>query len=149
MNNLTYNFDNKKNLFNNIYILPEDLIIHIKEFIPKQIFIFTNRENYNLYHKYLKQHISNYENYIRDTIRRDNYFVIEKIIIENFKIWIKINSYMYKNMIFKNYLYFVIHYCIENDSTNCRVVLMNFLKQHGFDKNLHKKNVVKYIRWKN
>jgi len=142
-----YNFT--ENIFENIYNLPDDLIIHIKEFIPKKSFVFTNRENYKLYHKLLKQCIVNYENYIRDTIRRDNFFVFEKIFTENFTIWTKIYNYMYKNMIFKNYLYFVIHYCIENESTNCREVFMDFLKQHGFDKNLHKKNLVKYIRWKN
>jgi hypothetical protein len=144
MNELT----KKESLFENIHKLPNDLITYIKEFIPKKRFIFTNRENYKLYHTFLKSCIPNYENYIRDTIRRDNFFVFERIFTENFKIWTKIINYMYKNMIFKNYLYFVIHYCIENESTNCREIFMTFLKQHGFDKNLHKKNLVKYIRWK-
>jgi hypothetical protein len=138
-----------KNLFENFDKLPYDLIIYIKKFIPKKIFVFTNRENYKLYHTFLKPCIINYENYIRDTIRRDNFFVFERIFTENFTTWTKINNYMYKNMIFKNYLYFVLHYCIENESTSCREIFMVFLKQHGFDKNLHKKNIVKYIRWKN
>jgi len=51
-------------------------------------------------------------------------------------------------MIFKNYFYFTINYCIENDSDNCRKIINKFLKEHGLDKNLHKKNVVKYIKWK-
>jgi len=150
MNELTNNNDLiKASLFETINKLPHDIIVYIQEFIPKKHFVFTNRENYKLYHIFLKPCILNYENYIRDTIRRDNFFVIERIIFDNFKTWMKINNYMYKNMIFKNYLYFVLHYCIENDSTNCRIVIMNFLRQHGFDKNLHKKNIVKYIRWKN
>jgi hypothetical protein len=136
-------------LFENIKKLPHDLISTIYNFIPKKTLVFTNRENYNLYHIYLKKYITHYENYIRDTIRRDNHFVIDKIIQENFKIWIKIYDYMYRNIIFKNYVYFVIHYCIENDSNKCREVVMNFLKQQRFGKNLHKKNIVKYIRWKN
>jgi len=139
----------KEGLFTKMDRLPDDLIRYIKDFIPKKNLVFTNRENYNLYHTFLKPCIANYENYIRDTIRRDNFFVIEKIILENFAIWTKINNYMYKNMIFKNYVYFIMHYCIENNSTKCRVVVMDFLQQHGFDKNLHKKNIVKYITWKN
>ena len=139
----------KDKLFEKINKLPDDLIIYIKDFIQKKNLVFTNRENYKMYHKFLKPCISKYENYIRDTIRRDNHFVVERIIFENFTIWTKITNYMYKNMIFKNYLYFIIHYCIENNSSNCRIVTMNFLKQHGFDKNLHKKNIIKYIRWKN
>ena len=58
-------------------------------------------------------------------------------------------GYTSKNMIFNNYLYFVINYCIENDSNNCIKIISDFLKEHGLCKNLHKKNVVKYIKWKN
>jgi hypothetical protein len=139
----------KERLFENIINLPPELILCIQDFVPKKHLVFTNRENYILYHIFLKPCILKYENYIRDTIRRDNFFVVERIIQENFKIWKNINHYMYKNMIFKNYIYFILHYCIENESTNCREVIMDFLKQQGFAKNLHKKNIVKYIRWKN
>ena len=50
-------------------------------------------------------------------------------------------------MIFKNYLYFTIQFCIENDSNHCRNAISDFFKEHGLGKNLHKKNVVKYIKW--
>ena len=45
--------------------LPNELINLIKEFLPKKELIFTNKENYLLYHNLLKQSIKNYENYIR------------------------------------------------------------------------------------
>ena len=93
------------NLFNNIQKLPQDIIFLIKEYIPKKYLIFTNKENYKLYHKLLKPSINNYENYIRDTIRRDNSFVFEQIMNENYKIWKTKTNYMYKNMIFNNYFY--------------------------------------------
>ena len=106
MNDLT----RKENLFENIIKLPYDLILYIKDFIPKKQFVFTNRENYKLYHIFLKPYISKYENYIRDTIRRDNFFIIERIISENFKIWMKINNHIYKNMIFE--IYYFLYYII-------------------------------------
>jgi len=149
MNNNTINTNEETNILIKIQNLPKEIICIIKDFVPKKSLVCTNRVNYNLYHIYLKPYIKNYENYIRDTIRRDNYFVFENIVRENYKKWQKINEYTYKNMIFKNYLYFTIHYCIENDSSNCRNTITSFLKEHGFDKNLHKKNIVKYIRWKN
>jgi len=132
-----------------IYIqkLSTETIDTIKEFVPRLSFVFTNRENYLLYHHLLN--INNYENYIRDTIRRDNSFVFDRIIRDKFEKWQNIKQYIYKNMIFKNYLYFTIHYCIENDSSNCRTTIMDYLKQRGLDKNLYKKNLVKYIKWKN
>jgi len=129
--------------------LPDDLIRVIKEFVPKKTLVFTNKENYNLYHHLLKKSIKNYENYIRDTIRRDNEYVFDKIVRENYMNWKEIKRYAYKNMVFYNYCYFVINYCIENESENCRNILSNFLAEQGLCKNLHKKNVVKYIKWRN
>ena len=129
--------------------LPPELIRYIKEYIPKKTFVFTNRENYNLYHSLLKPSIKDYESYIRSMIRQDNEFVFKKIVEENFSKWYEIRQYKYKNMIFKNYLYFVMNFCIENESNNCRKTILDFLKEHGLGKNLHKKNIVKYIKWKN
>jgi hypothetical protein len=129
--------------------LPPELIRYIKEYIPKKTFVFTNRENYNLYHTLLKPYIKDYESYIRSMIRQDNEFVFKKIVEENFSKWYEIRQYKYKNMIFKNYLYFVMNFCIENESNNCRKTILEFLKEHGLGKNLHKKNIVKYIKWKN
>lgn len=129
--------------------LPVELVRYIKEYIPKKEFVFTNRENFNLYHILIKPCIKDYESYIRYMIRQDNEFVFKKIIEENYRKWYEIRQYKYKNMIFNNYLYFVINFCIENDSNNCRKVISDFLKEHGLGKNLHKKNVVNYIKWKN
>ena len=133
---------------NNITKLPEELIKIIHNFLPIQAIDFTNKQNYNLYHPYIKKYISNYENYIRDTMRRDNSFVFEKIMRENYKKWVEIKNYVYKKMIFKNYIYFAINYCIDNESTKCNYLLKEFLKELGISKNLHKKNIIKHIKWK-
>ena len=138
------------NIFDLINNLSPDIINYeIKQFIPKKVFVFTNKENYILYHQLIKQDIINYENYIRDTIRRDNFFVFERIVRENYNKWTEFKKYMYKNIIFKNYAYFAIHYCIENESTKCRNIMNSFFQELGLGKNQHKKNFVKYIKWKN
>lgn len=133
-------------LIENVNKLPQELIDIIKEYVPKSVFVFTNRENYSLYHFLIRNSIKNYENYIRDTIRRDNEFVFNMIFRENYHKWCGIKQYRYKNMIFKNYVYFTINYCIENESNNCRNVIINYFQEHGLGKNPHKKNIVKYIR---
>jgi len=129
--------------------LPDELIRLIKEYLPINILIFTNKTNYLLYHSSLKKYILNYENYIRDTIRRDNPFVFNEIIKENYKIWLRIKNYSFKNAIYKNYIYFLLNYCTENNSPICRLLLSDFLKEHGLCQNQHKKNIIKHIRWKN
>lgn len=136
------------NIFNNIQNLTPDIIDLIKEYTPRIYFVFTNRDNYISLHPHIKKYIKNYNNYIRDTIRRDNEFVFNLIIRENIQKWHEIRQYGYKNMIFQNYLHFINYYCVENESNNCRNNIIIFLKEHGLDKNLHKKNIIKYIRWK-
>ena len=81
------------NIFDLINNLSPDIINYeIKQFIPKKVFVFTNKENYILYHPLIKQDIKNYENYIRETIRRDNFFVFERIVRENYNKWTEIKK---------------------------------------------------------
>jgi hypothetical protein len=107
-------------LIQQINILPNEIIDIIKEYIPKYVFVFTNKSNYILFHSLLRKHIHRYEEYIRDTIRRDNLFTFQCIIKENFSRWIHNKRYHYHNTIFNNYLSFVIHYCVENNSDKCK-----------------------------
>jgi len=139
---------NRYDICKKILDLPEELIRSIKEYIPRIVMVFTNKENYHLYHFYTKKYILNYENYIRNTIRRDHSFVFNKIIEENYKKWLDKKKYVYKNVIYKNYIYFIIDYCIENSSTQCRNMILDFLKVYGLCQNQHKKNISKHIRWK-
>ena len=136
-------------MIQNISHLPDDIINLVKEFIPHNKLVFVNKTFYNLYHNTIRKYIPQYQNYIRDIIRNDNDFVFEKIIQENIDIWMKIKQYRYKNMIFSNYIYFVMNFCIENDSERCRQILLQFLSKRDLCRNLHKKNVIKYIKWKN
>ena len=52
--------------------LPNELISLIKEYIPKNIFIFTNRENYRLYHYLIRIRPNQFDDYIKNIIKRDN-----------------------------------------------------------------------------
>jgi len=131
-----------------IHNLPEELVNIIKEYISNHILVFTNKTNYILYHSLIRKSIYFYESYIRDTICRDNVFVFEFIIKENYQKWINLKNYNYKNMIFNNYLSFLVNYCIENDSDKCKQFIVDFMKEHGLCKNQHKKNIIKHIRWK-
>ena len=136
-------------IMNNISTLPDDIIKLIKEYIPHKKLVFVNSSYYNLYHHTIRSSIPLYDNYVRDIIRRDNEFVFDKVICENIDKWLENKQYFYKNMIFKNFIYFVVHFCIENNSDRCRDVLLIYLSKRDLCKNLHKKNVVKYIKWKN
>jgi len=129
--------------------LPDVIINLIKEFIPKQYLVFANKTFYNLYHHTIRNNIPLFDNYVRDMIRRDNNIVFDKILGENIDLWIKNKQYRYKDMVFNNYIYFILYYCIENNSEQCRELIHDYLKKRDLCRNLHKKNVIKYIKWNN
>ncbi len=138
-------------IFNEISLLPREIVEIIKSYIPNVSLIFVNKEYYNNYHcllKYLIIKKNNYEKYIRNIIRRDNDFVFQHILNDNIELFLKIKNYQYKMIIYNNYLYFLSDYCIHNNSTKCRNVLNEFFKQHRLCKNRHKKNTYIHKRWK-
>ena len=136
------------NVLDRITELPQELLRLIKEFIPKRVIVFVNKEYYGLYHHLVRNMIlkKEYENYIRDTIRRDHDLVFNAILKESGKRWLSITHYRYKSSVYSNYLYFLRDFCLMNDSTNCRNCLNVYLKEQGIGKNQHKKNLVKNIR---
>lgn len=67
---------------NNFSYLPNEIIQLIKEYIPINKLVFVNSVYYKSYHYLIKKNIPLFENYIRDTIRRDNEYVFEQIIQE-------------------------------------------------------------------
>jgi len=110
-----------------------------------------SKANYELYHKSIRAHIisGQMENYIRDMVRRDNIFVFNYIVKENYKRWLTIKKYRYNSTVFANYIYFLQNFCITNESANCRNAVEELLKTLGLSKNQHKKNIVINKRWTN
>jgi hypothetical protein len=39
-------------------------------------------------------------------------------------------------------------YALDNESKKCRNLITELFEEQGLSKNQHKKNVIKYIRWK-
>jgi len=140
----------EKKLIKKVDSLPEVLIEIIKSYLTVISTLFLNKKNYINNHYLLRPIIlkNKIENYIRDMIRRDYDLVFEQILLENYKRWLEIKHYMYKNIIYKNYIYFIKDFCIENESNKCRSLINLFLKEHGLCQNQHKNNIIKNKRWK-
>jgi hypothetical protein len=131
----------------NISLLPIEIIDIIQEYIPVIVKVWLNKTNYLQYHLYVKPYfIKSYESLIRDTIRRDNEFVFEILLKENIKKWFNMKKYIYKNAMHSNYVYFLLDFCVEHESSKCRNNIIEYLEIYGLSKNLHKKNVIRHIR---
>ena len=144
--------NNKIDFLKNIGSLPDELILIIKIYIPKTTMVFLTKENYVQYHYLLKEYINkknkNIEKYFRTMVRQDNDFVFKELLVENYKKWFSMKNYYYNNCIYRNYITFIESYAIENESIKCREMIIKLFEELGLSKNQHKKNIIKYIRWK-
>jgi hypothetical protein len=140
----------QKDFLKNVNILPDELIREIYSYVPKIVKVFLTKKNYLKDHHLIKHYINkkDIENYYRAMIRRDNDFVFKQLLVENQQKWFNMKKYYYKTCIYANYITFLESYTIENESTKCRRLINNLFSELGLSKNQHKKNIIKYIRWK-
>ena len=130
--------------------LPSDILKYILEFVPIDVKLWMTKENYSKYHPCIKDLIrrEDYENYIRDMVRRDNDFVFSFLLRENFNKWLSFKKYHYKSTIYSNYIYFLLGLCVDSESPKCRELIRAKLTETGLSKNQHKKNSTTSIRWR-
>jgi hypothetical protein len=142
--------NNKKDFFKNVDKLPEQLISIIYEFLPKIVTMFLTKENYQRDHHLIREFVNKrkIEQYIRCMVRQDNDFVFKQLLVENYRRWLDMKKYYYRESIYSNYINFLESYAIDNNSSKCRKVIQDLFEELGLSKNQHKKNVIKYIRWK-
>jgi len=143
-------YNNLKDFLKNVDSLPDELILIIYLYVPKIIKLFLTKQNYLQEHPLIKQYINkkNIENYYRTMVRQDNDFVFKQLLVENQQKWLNMKKYYYKTCIYTNYITFIESYAVENDSTNCKKIIIDLLEELGLNKNQHKKNIIKYIIWK-
>lgn len=146
-------FSNKaKDLLNNINKLPEELVAIIETYVPTIVKIFWTKSMYEANHtlivKYLVQKNKNVEEYIRFIVRNDNEFVFSRLLVDNLSRWINLRNYLNRDCIYLNYIVFLNSYCVDHNSYKCKKIIQEILEKLGLSKNQHKKNLIKYIKWK-
>ena len=147
MSNISRSFN-----LNDLDKLPREIIEeNIWPYISIYIKLWLNKSYYIRYHHHTKKCIpyNLYESYVRNMIRNDYSFITERLLYDNFDDWIKILKYPYKDTLYNNYIFFLLHYAIENSSTKSKNLINNYLRISGYEKKWHKKNSIKYIRWSN
>jgi hypothetical protein len=104
--------------------------------------------NHTLIIKFLVQNNKNVEDYIRDIVRKDNDYVFSRLLVDNLSRWINLKNYLNRDCIYLNYLVFLNSYCADHNSYKCKKIIQEILEKLGLSKNQHKKNLIKYIKWK-
>lgn len=132
--------------------LPNEIVKEcVWQYLSPFVKVWLNKSYYEKYHYCVKYYIPEnlQDSYVRSMIRKDNSFIIERLLYENFNDWIKTLRYPYKNYIFNNYVFFLSHFAVENTSTKSYNIINKYLRLSGYEKKWHKKNSIKYIRWSN
>ena len=86
---------------------------------------------------------------MRDIIRNDYLFIFKFKLNDNINLWINHFNYKYKNVIYYNYITFLLFYCDKYSSNKCKNEIYNKFKEIGIKKILLKNNKIKYNKWIN
>ena len=129
--------------------LPNDLLLHIKSYIPQRILLTLSKEKYLIYQNFIKFIVGQrQDSYIRYILRNDLHFIFSFRIHEFGEYWSKINKEKYKEYIFDTKLLLYKHYTIENNANKCRELIDTYTNDNMNIKRHKKCKLVKTI-WSN
>jgi len=77
------------------------------------------------FHKYINKEYIVSETSIRRLVRKDSDFILNLLLEKNIDKFIKHKKYIYKTASYKNYLEFIIYYCVNNQSPKCINIIKN------------------------
>ena len=137
-----------------ILYLPDEIVTIIWSYVCNENKIFINKEYY-LKYNYLIDNIidygsyGRYESYIRDIIRLDFIFVFTQILERKYTFFLRIRNYKYNNVIYSNFLMFLLYFCNKNNAQKCSNLINLQLSLSGLKKERRKNNRLKYNKWSN
>ena len=130
-------------------LLPNEIIQMIFFMMPPIYKIFLNKNNYLRYNYFVDSLIEKgrYNSYIRDIVRYDHIFVFRQIIVKNFDLWLNQQNYVYKTIIYPNYLFFLMNYSNKYNSYKINSILNQQFVLSGLKKKWIKSNRIKNNKW--
>ena len=136
-------------LFDLVQKLPDDIIEIIWNKLNHKNKIFLNKENYTKFNYLIDGLVTNHGSYIRDIIRNDYSFSFQYILERRFIHWLHKLNYKFANIIYPDYINFILNYCASNNSSNCGYLINLQLNLSGLKKEWRKNSRIKYNKWSN
>ena len=136
-----------------ITLLPDDLKILIwDKYIKFLNKVWVNKENYFKYHKLIilkiKKNSKNFDNYIRDIIRLDYYYVFYFLLNDEFINWINKNRIIkYQNILFRNYINYINFLVNKYQSGKIKNLMLKKLKENKLDKIWQENYIITKKKW--
>jgi len=129
-------------------MLCDDVLNYIYEFVANDVKKSLNK---TLFKKYSSEYpIKRLNSFFINIIRQDYSFVLECHLRERFKNWYKLRNWVYKNMVFHNYIEYLKYLCIEYESQKCRNMIRSIEKEIQPEAGKkYKKKRIRHTRWSN
>ena len=119
--------------------LPNEILINkIYPKLSPKCLVWLNKEFYLKYHREVYSLIGNKKNnvypggkysaFTRYILREEATLVLEQLLNERMKIWYNSGIYRYSQKKYKNYLYFLYQYCIDNNFSKSRKCINEMAK---------------------
>jgi hypothetical protein len=129
-------------------VLCDDVLNYIYEFVPNDVKKSLNRSLFKEYS--LEYPIKRLNSFFINIIRQDYSFVLECHLREKFKRWYKLRNWIYKNMVFHNYIEYLKYLCIVYESQKCRNMIRNIEEEIQPEAGKkYKKKRIRHTRWSN
>ena len=86
-----------------------------------------------------------YHSFIRYILREEAIFVLKHILLENIDTWYKSPIYKYASSKYKNYLFYLYQYCIDNNFTKSRICINDIAKSILGKNGIKTKKITNYL----
>ena len=146
MNNI---LDNIMMFVESMNMLPSDIVKHIYDYIPPLTRTILNKSLYMDNRKCIRQNIPvlKYEGYIRHIVRKDNDFVFNNLLNDNFSRWQHMKNFKYKTFTFEDYMAYIIYLSQEHEASKVHALVLD--KQNLVGKKRHKNARIRSNTWSN
>ena len=131
--------------------LPEEIIDIIWNYIPLTQKIFVNKNHYTQLHYLVDTLVpsARYNSYVRDIIRNDCRYVFNFLLTRNFTHWLNKYNYKYNNILYPDYINFILNYACKNNASKCSNSINLQLSLSGLKKEWCKNSKIKHNKWSN
>ena len=132
-----------------MHLLPPEITKCIYDYIPSLTRTVLNKSLYMSNRKCIRQNIPvlKYEGYMRHIVRKDNNFVFNNLLNDNFTRWQHMKNFKYKNFTFDDYIAYIIYLSQEHDASKVHALILD--KQNLDGKKRHKNARIRSNTWSN
>ncbi len=128
--------------------LPEVLVNHIYDFIPRNILLLTCKTHWE--HNYKNSQSTTYSSYCRYLLRNDMSYIFYHYFKLNHVIIMKKRKVQYKKNYFDSYYEMIKYLSLhEYNSQRCLKTMNNFIKNNSINKKKYKKMKTRLTKWSN